>query len=356
MKNLLIKVKGFLRKAFEFIVNLWHKLVGVISRFYNKSLKKPLYLMAYYTGLVWLAKKYRHLSNKTKRAVTGLLFILPWLIGLFIFGLSPIIRSIRMAMANEANFIVKIINEETGESIRKYVIKGFGFTQFEKIFTKNPTHVETIVSFLKDIALIVPIVMIFSLILALLLNQKIKGKGLFRVIFFIPVILLSGSMLSYFDQFNLLTVPAIQNGTIAESMRTLFPAFLSEILVSAFGRIVLILWLSGVQTLIFLAGLQKMDSAIYEAAEVDGASMWETFWKITLPSLMPLMYINIIYTTVIYTNLGSFNPIINLISNLPVASYGEAYQAALSWILFGIDLLVISVYSLIVKLSSIKYN
>ncbi|HQN74586.1 MAG TPA: ABC transporter permease subunit [Bacillota bacterium] len=136
---------------------------------------------------------------------------------------------------------------------------------------------------------------------------------------------------------------------------------------SAFGKIVLILWLSGVQILIFLAGLQKMDKSIYEAARIDGASIWELFWKITLPALIPLIYLNIIYTTIIYANLSN-NAIVQIINVhsdeagmmagtlTDEINFGRAYSAALSWILFFIELTVIGVYSLIVKLSSKRYD
>ncbi|MDP3130487.1 MAG: ABC transporter permease subunit, partial [Bacillota bacterium] len=128
-----------------------------------------------------------------------------------------------------------------------------------------------------------------------------------------------------------------------------------------------ILWLSGVQILIFLAGLQKMDKSIYEAAEIDGASMWETFWKITLPALIPLMYINIIYTTVIYANLSN-NAIVSIINVnsseqgslsgtlTDEVNFGRAYSAALSWVLFAIELFVIGAYSGIIKLASRRYD
>ena len=110
-----------------------------------------------------------------------------------------------------------------------------------------------------------------------------------------------------------------------------------------------------------------MDKSMYEAAEIDGASMWELFWKITLPALIPLLYINIIYTTIVYSNLSN-NAIVQIINvssdeNRSLAgtlvdevNYGRAYSAALSWILFTIELLVIGGYSLMVKLASKRYS
>ena len=294
-------------------------------------------------------KKPLKLKNKTKKALYGYLFTLPWIIGFFVFGLYPLMRSLRFALSQ---------SEQLNAVTRTFTVKGFGFYQIIKLFSDNPEHLKTIGNFTLDILEVVPIVLVFALILALLLNQNIKGRGVFRSIFFLPVVLLSGAMLGYFSSYNLLTVPSITNGALAEVIDNFFPGFLSEMIVEIFSRIVLILWLSGVQILIFMAGLSKIDKGVYEAAKVDGASGWDCFWKITFPALIPLMYINIIYTTVIYSNLGNFNPLVNLISSTQTnaVQYGRGYASMLSWLLFLIDIVTIGLYSLIIKLSSTRYE
>jgi len=294
----------------------------------------------------------KKLTNKKKKSLTGLLFTSPFIIGFLAFGLYPIFKSIRFALAKQG------LSDFADPKRIKYRVTGFGFTQFKKIFTTEPDHLLAIGNFTVDLLVVVPIVLVFSLLLAILLNQNLKGKGIFRSIFFLPVVLLSGNMLLYFNGYNLLTVPSITNGSLEHVIETYFPGFLSELVVSAFSKIVLILWLSGVQTLIFLAGIQKIDRTIYEAAKVDGASQWECFWKITFPQVIPLMYINIIYTTVIYSNLGSYNPIINIISNVQTneVNYGKTYASAMAWLLFFIDVFVIGLYTLLIKLSSKKYD
>ena len=302
-------------------------------------------------GIDFLIKKYQGLKHGTRNAITGLLFVSPWILGLYFFGLRPFLSSVRMSLADSA---IYVINTET-ESVN-FIVRGWTFRHFVNIFQNQPDHVATVLNVFSDIALIVPLVMIFALLLALMLNQSIKGKGIFRVIFFIPVILLSGNMLSYFNQYNLLTVPAIQSGAIAQGINQYLPREFAVLITGAFERIILILWLSGVQTLIFLAGLQKNDRAIYEAAAIDGASLWDSFWKITLPGLHNLMIINIIYTTVIYANLSN-NPLIGLINQMIVdVRFGRAYASALSWILFAIQLVIIGVYATMIKLSNRRYE
>lgn len=316
-----------------------------------RYLKLAWFYVSKFSGLKWLWKQYKRLSNRKRKMIIGYLFISPYLVGLVILGLRPLISSLRMSFADTAAYVY---NQE--KQIVEFIVKGFGLKQYFSLFKNNPEHVTTIVSFLRDIALVVPIVLVFSLILALMLNQKLPGRGIFRVIFFIPVILLSGSMIRNFNTYGLLTVPAIVNNAITESISFYFPDFIATIIIGTFDRVVLFLWLSGVQTLIFLAGLQKMDSQIYEAASIDGASLWESFWKITLPQLIPLMFINIIYTTVIYSNLSN-NPIIGLINSTMVdVKFGRAYASMLAWVLFLIELAIILVYSGIVKLASRRYN
>ncbi len=340
-----------MKKIKQFI----QKMIEKISKFYeikiSPFLEKSFVFIGKYTGISWLFAKFRKLTQRTRNAITGLIFVLPWMIGLYIFGMRPFLSSLRMTVADQAQYIINS-NTQTVD----FVVKGWTFKHFIELFKNQPAHIQTMVTVLQDVALIVPLVMIFALLLALMLNQPIKGKGIFRVIFFIPVILLSGNMLSYFNQYNLLTVPAIQSGAIANGINQFLPRQFAVLITGAFERIVLILWLSGVQTLIFLAGLQKNDKTIYEAASIDGASMWDSFWKITLPGLHHLMIINIIYTTVIYANLSN-NPLIGLINQTLVdVRYGRAYSSMLAWMLFLIELVVIGVYTLLIKLSNRRYT
>lgn len=294
---------------------------------------------------------YQKLSNKKKKMVQGYLYILPWIIGLSVFGVYQTGFSLRLSLATSSR---PVFDETTLEN--KMVTEGFGLKQYLDIFQNNPNHVESIINTLFDIALVIPLVVIFSLLLALLLKKKIKGVGIFKTIFFIPVILLSGSLLSYFNQYGLLTMPCISSGKIAESINFYFPGALASIIMGAFSKIILILWLSGVQTLIFLVGLQKVHKDIYEAAAIDGASNWDVFWKVTLPSILPLMIINLSYTTVLYANLSN-NALITLINQcVATAQYGRPYASALAWILFIIELIVIGFYTLIIKLSQRKYR
>ena len=317
----------------------------------NQNKKKSFKDAKVFAPFRFLGNKFNKLPNKKKNAIQGYLYIIPWIIGFILFGAYELILSIRMSMATDATYK---INEAKQTS--ELVIKGFGFSQFVQIFRDNPDHVETILNVIKDVAIVVPLVVIFALILALLLKNKLKGIGVFRTIFFIPVILLSGNMLSYFSQYGLLTMPGVASGNVSSLITFYFPNSIGEVISFVFGKIILILWLSGVQTIIFLAGLNRIDKTVYEAATMEGASGWDSFWKITLPALSGFLIINIIYTTVVYCNLSN-NGLVSLINNIMTsANYGRDYASALSWILFGIELLIIGIYTLIIKLIFRRYH
>lgn len=356
-------IKSIMQKMKQFFKRMFSSLNQKVFQPFHKILKKyPLAWLkkvSKWLGLVWLAKQIHKIPNKYKKGFYGIMFVMPWIIGMFLIGIPVLTKSIRMALSDKYYYITNVGWQITG--------KWYDFTQFHRIFTEEPFHLKQILDTFGDIALVVPLVVVFALILSMMLNQKIKGRGVFRTIFFIPVILLSGNMLANFQSHGLLTVPAIANGTVSAFMTEYFPEFFTDIITASFSKIVLILWLSGVQILIFLAGLQKMDPATYEAAEIDGASMWEIFWKITLPALIPLIYINIIYTTIVYSNLSN-NAIVSIINQhsdeagtlsgtlTDEINYGRAYSAAMSWILFTIELLIIGGYSMIIKIASKRYD
>lgn len=351
VKEFFAKIKNVFTNIKTKMATFFGKLAVKIADWDEHKFKPFRYkttdFLCKYLGFNWLGKKYRKLSNKAKKAICGYLFILPFIIGFALFGVQPLVNSVRMAFADYVGS--RVINEQP-----KFVIEGFGFSQFNQIFSNNPKHVEAILAVFGDVMIVVPLVLVFSLILSLLLNRKLRGIKVFRMIFFIPVILLSGNLLYYFQSYDLLVVPGL--GGIGETLSFYLPASVADVIMQAFDKVVLILWLGGVQTLIFLAGLQKTNKPVYEAAAIDGANKWEQFWKITFPSLIPLMMINIIYTTVIYSSLG--NDLISIISTtiIDYSKFGRDYASALSWVLFGLELVVIGVYILILSLANKRYD
>jgi ABC-type sugar transport system permease subunit len=129
----------------------------------------------------------------------------------------------------------------------------------------------------------------------------------------------------------------------------MFPDLIADLLTFLLTSFITILWFSGVQMLIFLAGLQKLDASMYEAASIDGASRWESFWKLTLPSLNGMIVVNIVYT-VITQSVFSLNPVIQLIQKAMFdPAHGMGYSAAMAWMYFVVLLLLLGLFVWIAK-------
>lgn len=259
---------------------------------------------------------------KIKQSTVGLLFVSPWIIGFLIFTAVPLLYSIFLSFQK-----VKI----TTSGIQTKFIK---FDNYEYAFAVDANFTEKLTQYLQEMVISVPIIIVFSLIIALLLNQKIKFRGMFRTIFFLPVIIASGPVIKELMDQGITTIPSIEQYAIFQSLNENPDGFLNGILLYLIKNLIMILWFSGVQILIFLAALQKMDKQIYEAAKIDGASNWESFWKVTLPSLFPMIIVNTIYTIVMYS-VFSLNPIIaHIQTNMFKVDTGFGYASALSWIYF----------------------
>jgi oligogalacturonide transport system permease protein len=256
------------------------------------------------------------------RNLTGLLFVSPWILGFLVFTAFPLLYSLFLSFQE-----VKI----TTDGIKTNFVS---FGNYEYAFSVDGTFVDRVLTYLEEMVISVPIIIVFSLIISLLLNQKIKFRGLFRTIFFLPVIIASGPVIKELIDQGITTIPSIEQYAIYQALSDNPDGFFNGILLYLIKNLIVILWYSGVQILIFLAALQKMDKQIFEAAKIDGASNWEFFWKITLPSLKPMIIVNLIYTIVTYS-VFSLNPIIEHIQkNMFKVDTGYGYASALSWIYF----------------------
>jgi ABC-type sugar transport system permease subunit len=136
------------------------------------------------------------------------------------------------------------------------------------------------------------------MIIALFLNLNFRLKGLFRVIFFLPVVITSGPVINELTAQGATSAPGIANSAAVIEFLATLPRYLRNPVEYLLTSFILILWFSGVQILIYLSALQKIDRGMYEAAAIDGASAWESFWKITLPSLTTTTVINGLYTAI----------------------------------------------------------
>lgn len=249
-------------------------------------------------------KKKRKMTLAGKRAICGLLFISPWLIGFILFYVRSLFLAGRFSLS------VVSINPESGG----YDLAFNGIKNYIYEFAEHANFSQTLVTSLQDILIDVPLIVFFSLLMAMLMNKKFTGRTLIRAIFFIPVIMNSEAIAT-----TIATARAAMMGGLSATSTALseaasssvnmdyyislfkdlaIPDSLLDYVVGAVGRINDIISSSGVQIVIFIAALQSIPSSLYEVAKIEGATGYETFWKVTFPMVMPHIITNIVYTVV----------------------------------------------------------
>lgn len=264
----------------------------------------------------------------------GYLFIAPWIVGILVFFVKSMISSLQYS-------VHKIVMDN---GVQMSALEHW-YDNYASVFALETDLPTTLGSFAISLVLQVPIIISFSLIIALLLNGKMRCRSLFRMIFFLPVIIATGPVMNMLTAQGAATVPMMSDGSLLNLLSGL-PTFLLEPITELFNSLILILWNSGIQILIFLSGLQKVSTTMYEAAKIDGANGWETFWKITLPTVKPIILLNTIYTVVALAT-GGTNEIIELIYSATYTTpwtKGYSYGMAFSWIytaIIGVILLVV---------------
>ena len=225
-----------------------------------------------------------------------------------------------------------------------------GFANFSKALYEDAEIPNKLMQTFQQSLLIVPLIVVFALIMALMLNSKFPGRAFYRAVFFLPVMLTCGNLISTLTSQGQGSISVLQSGTAA-SLVAGIGGSLGETLTVVLDNFLVILWYSGVQMLLLIAGMQSINPSTYEAARIDGAGQWEILWTITLPGLMPFLFICVIYTIVDQFT-ASFNPILEVITHHSInISTGYGYASAIAWLYFLVILLILAVVALIFRKS-----
>ena len=296
--------------------------------------------------------KYKGLQKR--KAISGYLFIAPFIIGFLLFMVKPLFQSLYMSFCNV----------ELGASTFNMVWQGFD--NFKWCFNVDPDFSRLLIEELTRMMLYSVAIMVFSFFVALILNQEFKGRALVRAVFFLPVILSSGVMLglesknSYMDAVQQ-TIQESTDGvsislTVQEILRT------TGIGVKAFEKVFEIIdniydvaMASGMQIIIFLSGLQTISSSMYEAADIDGCTAWEKLWKITFPMVSSLLIVNWIYTVIDFC-MRSDNQVITKIQNIMIQQLQYGRASAMSWAYFAIVIAFLGVTSFFISKGVYYYD
>lgn len=283
-------------------------------------------------------------TRKRRDAFYGYMFISLWLIGLFIFTLYPMIYALYLS------FFEAYYNLQTG-----ITTTFVGFDNYFNIF-RSQTLVPLFANYVVRMLVSVPLIIVFSIIIAVLINVPMKGKSIFRTIFFLPVIIATGPVIGELTAQNATTLPALEESNVLNFISDNLGSFIADPMVLLLNSLLLVLWYAGIPILIFLAGLQKIDKSVYEAADIDGASPWDRFWKITLPGISSLISVAVIYIVVTMSLFVESGGILELTrSHMLVGApdsqfwFGYGYAAAIAWMYFIFMVIIMTIFILLLR-------
>ncbi|MCL2378403.1 MAG: sugar ABC transporter permease [Defluviitaleaceae bacterium] len=278
------------------------------------------------------------MNIETRNKLIGLSFISLWFIGFLAFWALPLGFSFFMSLNHVAI--------QTDRLDFEFV----GFDQYHRALFQDAEIPNVTLLFLAQSAIIIPVIVVFAIIMALLLNQKFPGRGIARAIFFLPVVLTSGNLINELTQQDQGTLGFLQSVTVMNMVENL-PSTWAVAVTNVLEGFLMVLWYSGVQMLLLIAGMQSINPSTYEAAKIDGANEWASLWLITLPGISPFIFIAIVYTIVDQFT-APFNPVLEVImTHFQTPQTGYGYASAIAWIYFAVILLIMAFVVLIFRKS-----
>ena len=322
--------------------------------------KQKTYREHWYSGITEALMTYipgnkSYHTIRARRARVGTMFILPFIIGFIVFMVRPLILSLQMSFNS--------INILSGE------MKNVGIDNYTYALKTDPRFNQLLVNEIGRMAINTVATLVMSFVIAVILNQKFKGRLICRVIFFLPVILSSGvlpGIENSNENFNLINSinQAVQESggvNISASLQQLLStsgvgSSVFDVIFQMIDAIYDIVMASGIQIIVFLSGLQAISPSLYEAAEVEGCSAWESFWKITFPMVSPLLLVNCIYTIIDFF-MKNDNAVIEKINDV---MYGVQMDlgvaSAMSWLYFAVALAFIGISTFIITRAVKSYE
>lgn len=270
----------------------------------------------------------------------GYLFMAPWILGFVLFTLFPFLATVYLSF------------HDVTTSIKGWEITFAGWNNYITAFFSNTEFVPALLDFLQMIVPYTFVVVVVSFIIAYLLNKLVKLKGFFRTIYFLPVIIMSGPVMSQILESDVSEHAAevsLYDGLFLMNMIESYSKPFAALLTGVLDQLSVILWFTGIPIVLFINGLQKINPSLYEAAKIDSANNWQILWKIVIPLIRPIALVCTIFTI---AQLGTYdtNPVYGLIKTATGnLSGGLGYAATFAWIYSLIVLLLIGIAFLIFR-------
>ena len=281
-----------------------------------------------------MAKKIKKGGLEAVRNRAGYTFVAHWVLGLILFFIFPLINSIWYGFNN---VVIRPGSIET---------EFLGIELFKNLLVMDPDYVNDLRDSIGMMFYSLPIIISLSLILAVLLNQKFKGRTVFRAIFFLPVIMSNSVVMNLLNS-EYITMPLFSSGAegagiidynqIITSLN--IPEQISPFLVFLLSNTIELIWQCGVQTILFIAGLQSIPASLYEVSKIEGANKWEEFWLVTVPSLRHIISLVLIYTMIELFSAMNNTVVSKAYDRMVTQDFGNS--SAMLWIYFLIVLVLI---------------
>lgn len=274
--------------------------------------------------------------NKGTMQNVAYLFLLPWLIGFGFFTVYPFFRTIYLSFFDV---------QQTGLG---WDLTFVGMENYIIALFENQYFVPAMIEFITLELTYVPTIIIISFILGILLNRNIKFRSGFRTIFFLPVIVLSGSVMDKLIDTGSTTLSDFRGNLIFQMLNSYSP-LMAEIMLALFENFTMVLWFTGIPIILFINGLQKINKQLFEAAKIDGATGWQILWKITIPIIKPTALITTIFT-IVQIGLYNINPVYGMIrDSMYNLAGGLGLASAYTWIYTLFVLLFVGVALLLLS-------
>lgn len=297
----------------------------------------------------------RGFSLSQRRSMWAYLFLLPWLIGLVLLFVAPLMLSISFSFSK--------VTVDSG-----YSLEFVGFENFRYALLSDEKFLQYFATTIGDLLYEVPIILVYSFLVAVLLKEKFPGVTFFKFVFFLPVILSSDLFFSLLNNFGTSTstsLDAVMNSASSGVLQSLnlskylqelgLSTKLIETLTAPVDKVYEIVTCSGIQIFIFLAGIYSIPPDLYEAAHVDGANGWEKFWMITFPMVMPMILVNVIYS-IVDTFVSESNLVMEYVYELSFKNFNFGLSSAICWIYFAVVAVILALVFAVINKRTFYYT
>lgn len=261
----------------------------------------------------------RRASLRTRRDnILGYTFMMPWIIGFLVFTLGPFFYTIYLSF------------HEVTLTVRGWETQWNQFDNYLSAFLRNTEFVPALIGFIGYELVYTPVIIVISFVLALMLNQKIRFRAGFRLIYFLPVIIMSGSVMQQLMDSGNTNFGSIEGSFIYQIIWS-YSRPLADVMVYLFENFSMVLWFTGIPIILIINGLQKINPSLYEAAKIDGASPWQSLWKITLPMIKNIVLVATVFT-IVQLGMYNLNPVYQMIQDtIYNTTGGLGLASAFAW-------------------------